>query len=186
MYQINCIMIREDALFCQFVNASWESWGRRVIDECDRQARYIRDGISTSHYVKVFTSVIDLFSGTSRVGHALKREGYQVFSNDHNAYAHTLAACYVEADREDIESDALRLIAEFNAGELSEQELRFAVRDLIKTFPDALPGIDADMFLDDILEGTLGPRGAGRIKLRNRGAAAVVGVPRGSGKIRRE
>jgi len=60
-------------------------------------------------------SVIDLFSGTSRVGHALKAAGYQVFSNDLNAYAHTLATCYVQADREDIEADARKLIAEFQA-----------------------------------------------------------------------
>ena len=36
-------------------------------------------------------SVIDLFSGTSRVGHALKAAGCQVFANDHNAYAAALA-----------------------------------------------------------------------------------------------
>lgn len=60
-------------------------------------------------------SVLDLFSGTSRVGHALKKAEYQVFSNDLNAYAHTLATCYVQADREDIEADARKLIAEFQA-----------------------------------------------------------------------
>jgi adenine-specific DNA-methyltransferase len=43
-------------------------------------------------------SVVDLFSGTSRVGHALKNAGYRVLSNDHNAYAATLARCYVQAD----------------------------------------------------------------------------------------
>ena len=43
-------------------------------------------------------TVLDLFSGTSRVGHALKRRGFRVVANDHNAYAHTLARCYVEAD----------------------------------------------------------------------------------------
>ncbi len=43
-------------------------------------------------------SVIDLFSGTSRVGHALKKQGYRVLSNDHNAYAATLARCYVQAN----------------------------------------------------------------------------------------
>lgn len=59
-------------------------------------------------------SVLDLFSGTSRVGHALKREGYRVIANDHNAYAATLARCYVEADRQTIERDATRLIDEFN------------------------------------------------------------------------
>lgn len=58
-------------------------------------------------------SVIDLFSGTSRVGHALKRAGYRVLSNDHNAYAATLARCYVQADREDVARDAERLVQEF-------------------------------------------------------------------------
>lgn len=46
-------------------------------------------------------SVIDLFSGTSRVGHLLKSMGYQVHSNDLNSYAHALATCYVAADRAD-------------------------------------------------------------------------------------
>jgi len=44
--------------------------------------------------------VCDLFSGTARVGHALKGQGFRVWSNDHNAYAHTLATAYVQADRE--------------------------------------------------------------------------------------
>ncbi|MDX2130795.1 MAG: DNA adenine methylase [Planctomycetota bacterium] len=60
-------------------------------------------------------TVLDLFSGTSRVGHALKRAGYRVFANDHNAYAATLACCYVQADAEDVLADASRLVAEFNA-----------------------------------------------------------------------
>ena len=60
------------------------------------------------------SSVIDLFSGTSRVGHALKSRGYQVFSNDHNAYAATLARCYVQADSDDWEADAQKLVEEFN------------------------------------------------------------------------
>lgn len=60
-------------------------------------------------------SVIDLFSGTSRVGHALKREGYRVLSNDVNAYASTIARCYVEADSEDVLRDAQRLVREFNS-----------------------------------------------------------------------
>ncbi len=45
-------------------------------------------------------TVCDLFSGTARVGHALKGAGFRVWSNDHNAYAHTLATAYVQADRE--------------------------------------------------------------------------------------
>ena len=45
-------------------------------------------------------TVCDLFSGTARVGHALKRQGFRVWSNDHNAYAHTLATAYIQADRD--------------------------------------------------------------------------------------
>lgn len=60
-------------------------------------------------------TVIDLFSGTSRVGHALKAAGYRVLANDHNAYAATLARCYVQADAEAVLPDAERLILEFNA-----------------------------------------------------------------------
>lgn len=60
-------------------------------------------------------TVLDLFSGTSRVGHALKAAGYRVLANDHNAYAEALARCYVQADREDVLADATRLIAELNA-----------------------------------------------------------------------
>ena len=41
---------------------------------------------------------LDLFSGTSRVGQALKASGFAVCSNDLNAYAATLARCYVQAD----------------------------------------------------------------------------------------
>jgi len=59
-------------------------------------------------------TVADLFSGTSRVGHALKTAGYRVLANDHNAYATTLARCYVEADAEDVLADASRLVDEFN------------------------------------------------------------------------
>jgi adenine-specific DNA-methyltransferase len=60
------------------------------------------------------TSVLDLFSGTSRVGHALKRAGYRVVANDHNAYAATLARCYVQADLERVGPAAQRLIAELD------------------------------------------------------------------------
>jgi adenine-specific DNA-methyltransferase len=57
-------------------------------------------------------TVVDLFAGTSRVGHALKRAGYRVLANDHNAYAHRLAACYVQADRDEVLADAERLLGE--------------------------------------------------------------------------
>jgi adenine-specific DNA-methyltransferase len=60
-------------------------------------------------------SVLDLFSGTSRVGHALKAAGYRVLANDHNAYAATLARCYVQADAEDVLDAARTLVRELNA-----------------------------------------------------------------------
>ncbi|MSP54106.1 MAG: DNA methyltransferase [Myxococcales bacterium] len=65
------------------------------------------------------STVIDLFSGTSRVGHAAKRVGYRVLANDHNAYAATLARCYVQADADELGSLGLMrsagsLVAEFN------------------------------------------------------------------------
>lgn len=60
-------------------------------------------------------TALDLFSGTSRVGHALKREGVRVHANDHNAYAHALATCYVAADARTWRAAAEKLIAELNA-----------------------------------------------------------------------
>ncbi len=60
-------------------------------------------------------TVIDLFSGTSRVGHALKGAGYRVLANDHNAYAATLARCYVQADAEQVLDDAEKLVRELNS-----------------------------------------------------------------------
>jgi adenine-specific DNA-methyltransferase len=61
------------------------------------------------------TRVLDLFSGTSRVGHALKRAGYQVLANDHNRYAATLATCYVQADWDRHARAATQLVAELDA-----------------------------------------------------------------------
>jgi len=45
--------------------------------------------------------VLDLFSGTSRVGHALQNENFKVISNDINKYAHIIAQTYVQANPED-------------------------------------------------------------------------------------
>lgn len=61
------------------------------------------------------TSALDLFSGTARVGHALKREGLRVTANDHLAYAATLARCYVEADADRVRGRAEALLAELAA-----------------------------------------------------------------------
>lgn len=59
-------------------------------------------------------TVLDLFSGTARVGHALKRAGYQVTANDHTVYAQTLARCYVEADASRVRAQATRLLRELS------------------------------------------------------------------------
>src|SRR5260221_9430101 len=60
-------------------------------------------------------TALDLFSGTSRVGHALKRAGLRVHANDHNAYAHAFARCYVAADARRWRAPAPRLIVELDA-----------------------------------------------------------------------
>jgi adenine-specific DNA-methyltransferase len=59
--------------------------------------------------------VADVFAGTNRVGHACKRAGWRVTANDHNAYAHCLAECYVEVDLEDVQADVERLLRELAA-----------------------------------------------------------------------
>jgi adenine-specific DNA-methyltransferase len=59
-------------------------------------------------------SVADVFSGTSRVGHACKRAGLRVVANDHNAYAHCLAQCYVATDLEAVADDAPRVLGELD------------------------------------------------------------------------
>ncbi len=59
-------------------------------------------------------TVLDPFSGTARVGHALKGAGWRVIAGDHNAYAAVLARCYVEADADSVLRDAAMLVDEFN------------------------------------------------------------------------
>src|SRR5947207_8105967 len=60
-------------------------------------------------------TALDLFSGTSRVGHALKRAGLRVHADDHNTYAHAFARCYVAADARRWRAPAARLLAELDA-----------------------------------------------------------------------
>ncbi|MFN3931696.1 MAG: DNA adenine methylase [Brevundimonas sp.] len=60
-------------------------------------------------------TVCDLFSGSARVGHALKKQGFRVWSNDHNAYAHVLATAYVQADRDRWLERAEAVLAELRA-----------------------------------------------------------------------
>ena len=54
----------------------------------------------------------DLFSGTARVGHALKGAGFAVHSNDELSYAEHLARCYVQADHERWGERAQKLLVE--------------------------------------------------------------------------
>jgi adenine-specific DNA-methyltransferase len=60
-------------------------------------------------------TIADLFSGTARVGHALKRCGYHVIANDHLSYAHVLARCYVQTDARRTLARAREAIAELRA-----------------------------------------------------------------------
>lgn len=96
-------------------------------------------------------TVLDLFSGTSRVGHALKRAGYRVIANDHNAYARVLAACYVEADAESILGEAARRLALLN--------------DAAAAAPPPPAGADAHWFVRDyaVRARYFTPENAGRI-----------------------
>ncbi|HXW60704.1 MAG TPA: DNA adenine methylase, partial [Myxococcota bacterium] len=59
-------------------------------------------------------SVLDLFSGTSRVGFAFKKEGYSVESNDHNLFAYHLAQCYVATDKEDLPKNFDKILHHLN------------------------------------------------------------------------
>lgn len=58
--------------------------------------------------------ILDVFSGTSRVGQAFKQAGLHVTANDHNAYAHTIAQCYIAADRDRWTAEASRVIDALN------------------------------------------------------------------------
>lgn len=56
------------------------------------------DSILSEKRKKEQIRVIDVFSGTSRVGHALKQRGFFVISGDIMHYAYTIAKALIEAD----------------------------------------------------------------------------------------
>jgi len=58
--------------------------------------------------------VLDLFAGTSRVGHAFKSDGYHVIANDHNTFAHVIARCYVQTDASVHLEEARQVLRELN------------------------------------------------------------------------
>jgi adenine-specific DNA-methyltransferase len=107
-------------------------------------------------------SVADLFSGTSRVGYALKSRGLHVRANDHNAYAHTLARCYVEADATRVAHDAELLLRELDRlpGEpgwftetYCERSRYFMPRNgaRIEAIREAIAGLGLDAVLEAVL-----------------------------------
>ncbi|MFB3880374.1 MAG: DNA adenine methylase [Armatimonadota bacterium] len=57
-------------------------------------------------------SVADPFSGTARVGHSLKRAGFEVHASDYLRFASTLARCYIAADAAVWAEQARSLIAD--------------------------------------------------------------------------
>lgn len=65
------------------------------------------------HFPKA-QKISDIFSGTSRVGFALKQNGYSVFSNDHNQYAFHIARCYIETSTQDLPKNFPKIIDHLN------------------------------------------------------------------------
>ncbi len=107
-------------------------------------------------------AVLDLFSGTARVGHALKGAGYRVLANDHNAYAHTLATCYVQADADRWAETARRILDDLGrlpgrAGWFTQtycEESRFfhpSNGEKIEAMRDAIAALGAEPELEAIL-----------------------------------
>lgn len=59
-------------------------------------------------------SAADIFSGTSRVGLALKEQGLEVHANDHNTFAFHIANCYIATNKEDLPKNISTLIHHLN------------------------------------------------------------------------
>ena len=93
---------------------SGSPWRWRLIKYLGSKRRLIERIVGRVEACGGVRTVLDLFSGTSRVGHALKSRGHRVHANDHNAYAHVLARCYVAADARLWRAPAERLIAELD------------------------------------------------------------------------
>ncbi|RDI96235.1 DNA methyltransferase [Meiothermus sp. QL-1] len=59
---------------------------------------WILGTIEKIHAITPLRRAVDLFSGSARVGHALKARGFYVIANDHATYAYVLAQALIEAD----------------------------------------------------------------------------------------
>ncbi|MFN3689945.1 MAG: DNA adenine methylase [Fimbriimonadales bacterium] len=73
-------------------------------------ARWITGVVAQIHALNPIRSVADLFSGSARIAHAFKAQGYFVHANDHNTYAYVLAKALVEADRRDYPPERIQPI----------------------------------------------------------------------------
>jgi len=61
------------------------------------------------------SEVLDVFSGTARVSHALKKAGHRVTSNDLSTYARILATTYSQVDKEEHLDKVEQLLKELQA-----------------------------------------------------------------------
>lgn len=121
---------------------------------------WIMDTIGT-HFPQA-RSVLDLFSGTSRVGLALKNLGYQVFANDHNLFAFHLAHCYIETNPTDLPANIDQILEHLNnlpgrAGFFTEHyclNARFfhpKNGERIDTIREAIDGLDVNEKIRSVL-----------------------------------
>ena len=52
-------------------------------------------------------TAVDLFTGTTRVAQEFKRQGLSVIASDIATYSHILAQCYLEADANTVDLEAI-------------------------------------------------------------------------------
>jgi len=71
---------------------------------------WITGTIQSIRHQEPVRTVVDLFSGSARVGHALKALGFHVTSNDLMTYAYVLAQALVEADARTYPPERIRPI----------------------------------------------------------------------------
>jgi adenine-specific DNA-methyltransferase len=71
---------------------------------------WILDVVATISRASKARAVADLFSGSARVGHALKSRGFYVIANDYYHYAFTIAKALIEADRREYPEEKLNRI----------------------------------------------------------------------------
>ncbi|MCS6919819.1 MAG: DNA adenine methylase [Fimbriimonadales bacterium] len=73
---------------------------------------WITGAVQQVHAHTPIRTVVDLFSGSARVAHALKAQGYFVHANDYATYAYVLAQALVEANRDEYPPERVQPILE--------------------------------------------------------------------------